>query len=355
MLRIHFTAADFARVRFAPRPAPLQELNTALMTMCRPDHDLLFDRWRRRLLRALPAAAEPLADLVPGGRAPQFLDVFHADLTEALDSARTWRPALVRAEIERVHAPHPGPAPQWVRALHRGDADAWRLLRRAQQAAFETALRPVWPVVQDLHQAEFTRQALTVAEHGTAAALTALVPGSRLHEGVWEVAAPRVGDLHLRGRGLVLQPTFHWTGHPLVAEPPDGPAFLTYPAGPGLPLAPSGAAGTDEALAEVLGRTRRDILLLLADEHTTSGLARRLGVSNATASAHAAALRGAGLVSTVRAGRAVLHRRTALGGLLVRRHPRPAPDMPAQQTSPHPSGDLDAALRRPRPTPPAPP
>lgn len=68
----------------------------------------------------------------------------------------------------------------------------------------------------------------------------------------------------------------------------------------------------------MLGRTRLGILLLLAEEHTTSGLARRLGVSNATASAHTAALRGAGLITTVRAGRAVLHRRTALGGLLVR-------------------------------------
>ncbi|KOG64930.1 regulator, partial [Streptomyces varsoviensis] len=78
---------------------------------------------------------------------------------------------------------------------------------------------------------------------------------------------------------------------------------------------PSDAEG---ALAGVLGRTRLDALLVLAEEHTTTGLARRLDVSNATASAHAAALRGAGLVTTVRAGRAVLHRRTALGSLLVR-------------------------------------
>lgn len=99
----------------------------------------------------------------------------------------------------------------------------------------------------------------------------------------------------------------------------EAPLILTYPAGPGLPLPPAGAGGTDDALAGVLGRTRVDILLLLAEEHTTSELARRLGVSNATASAHTAALRGAGLITTVRAGRAVLHQRTALGGLLVRR------------------------------------
>ncbi|MFI8997636.1 ArsR/SmtB family transcription factor [Streptomyces sp. NPDC053542] len=320
MIRIHFTATDFARVRFAPRPAPLQELNVALMRMCRPGDDPLFGRWRRRLLRSLPAAAAPLGELVPGVAAPKFIDVFSDDLTEGLDTVRASRPALVRSEIERVYAQHPGSPPLWIHHLYRGDADAWQLLRRAQRAAFETALRPVWPLVQDLHQQEFTRYALTAAEHSTAAALTALVPGSQLHENIWELAAPWDSDRTLGGRGLVLQPTFHWTGHPLIADPPDGPLFLTYPAGPGLPLHPDAAGGAHGALARILGRTRLDILLLLAEEDTTSGLARRLGVSNATVSAHTAALRGAGWITTVRAGRSVLHRRTALGGLLVRGH-----------------------------------
>lgn len=320
MIRIHFTATDFARIRFAPRPAPLQELNVALMRMCRPGDEPLFGRWRQRLLRSMPASAEPLADLVPGAEAPKFIDVFSDDLAQGLDTVRTSRPALVRSELERVYARHPGrPSPLWIRNLHRGDADAWQLLRRAQQAAFETVLRPIWPLIQDLHREEFSRYALTVAENGTAAALTELVPGSQLHENIWKFEAPRESDLTLGGRGLVLQPTFHWTGHPLVADLPDGPLFLTYPTGPGLPLAPDTAGGAHGALARMLGRTRLDILLLLAEEHTTSGLARRLGVSNATASAHTAALRGAGWITTVRAGRAVLHQRTGLGSLLVQR------------------------------------
>ncbi|MCC3773125.1 ArsR family transcriptional regulator, partial [Streptomyces sp. UNOC14_S4] len=192
--------------------------------------------------------------------------------------------------------------------------------------AFETVLRPVWGVVQDLHRAEFTRHALTAAAHGAGAALTEAVPGSRLHGdgGVWEVPAPGERDVAAGGRGLVLVPTFHGTGHPVLAEPPDGgPLFLTYPAGPGLPPAATAADGPEDALAAVLGRTRLGVLLLLAEEHTTGGLARRLRVSDATASAHAAALRGAGLVGTVRAGKAVLHRRTPLGDLLVRGLPRP--------------------------------
>ncbi|MEV4443369.1 helix-turn-helix domain-containing protein [Streptomyces sp. NPDC049577] len=319
-LRIRFTAEDFSRVRFAPRPAPLQELNAALMKMCSGDDELLFERWRRRLLRSLPRAAEPLGDLVPGTVAPGFLDVFSDTLEDGLETVRAARPELVRSEIERAYARHAAPAPLWVRDLHRGDSDAWRLLHRAQQAAFETALRPVWPVVQDLHHAEFTRHALTVAEHGIGTALAGLLPGARLRDGLWALAAPGERTVELRGRGLVLVPTFHWTGHPLIADLPGHPLFLTYPAGPGLPLVPPEAGGAGDALAGVLGRTRCEMLLLLAREHTTSDLARRLGVSNATVSAYTAALRGAGLITTVRAGRAVLHHRTALGSLLVRQH-----------------------------------
>ncbi|MFF9784745.1 ArsR/SmtB family transcription factor [Streptomyces nigrescens] len=317
MIRVHFTAADFAQVRFAPRPAPLQELNVALMKMCSPDDMLLFGRWRRRLLQSLPPAVQPLSDLVPAEVAPNFLDVFSDSLKEGLDTVRASPPELVRAEIERVYARQPTPAPLWLRDLYRGDGGAWRLLRRAQHAAFDTALRPVWPLVQDLHRAEFTRHALTVAEHGIGAALTELVPGARLHENVWEFEASYERDITLGGRGVLLLPTFHWTGPPLIADLPGRPVAVTYPAGPGLPLSPGGAVDSDEALAGVLGRTRFDTLLLLGEEHTTSALARRLNVSNATASAHTAALRGAGLITSTRAGRAVLHRRTALGSLLV--------------------------------------
>ncbi|MBO8191019.1 winged helix-turn-helix transcriptional regulator [Streptomyces oryzae] len=331
MTRICFTAEDLARVRFASRPAPLQELNAAMSTLCGRDHAVLLGRWRRRLFHALPPAAAPFADLVPAGEAPAFIDIFSDDLKDGLESVRASRPELVRSELERVHAKHPSPPPRWIHRLHRGDADAWQLLSRAQHTAFETVLRPVWPLVQDLHHQEFVRYAATVAERGIGAALAALVPGSRLTDGVWHLEAPGAHDIALGGRGVVLLPTFHLTRHPVVADLPGGPLHVTYPAGPGLPLPVSAAGRSDGALAEVLGRTRLEALLLLADEHTTSGLARRLGVSNATASAHTAALRGAGLISTARAGRAVLHRRTELGSLLV--HQRRSP--PGRPSSNH--------------------
>ncbi|MFC8509509.1 helix-turn-helix domain-containing protein [Streptomyces sp. NPDC057411] len=315
MLRIHFTADDASRVRFAPRPAPLQELHAALTTAVVPRREPLFGPWRGRVLRALPAAAEPLADLVPAGRPPRFLDVLGDTLDTGFERIRATSPDVVRAELERVYGA--GPAPRWIHGLHAGDETAWRTVRRAQRAAYETVLAPVWPVVQDLHREEFARHALALAEHGLAAALRDLAPGSRFRAGVWEWPGAEVRDVRLAGRGLVLLPTFHHPAGPLLQDLPGHPVVLTYPAGPGFPPVPDGPSAPDEALPGVLGRTRAQLLHLLTAPHTTTELARALRVSNATASAHAAALRRAGLVTTSRAGKSVRHERTALGTLLV--------------------------------------
>ncbi|MER5771974.1 ArsR/SmtB family transcription factor [Streptomyces sp. NPDC001985] len=347
MIRIHFTAADFARVRFAPRPSPLQELNATLVMMGRPHDELLYGRWRRRLLQSLPDGSAPLKDLAPTHEAPGFLNVVDDTLQGGIESMRGSRPELVRSGLEQLYPTRSAPA--WIRDLYRGDAHAWQLLRRAQRLAFDAALRPVWPLVEDLHQAEFTRHALTVAEHGIGATLTGLFPSSWPQEDIWELRVPGNQDIKLDGHGILLMPTFHLTGPPCLSHVPERPLVLKYPAGPGLPLTPDGVGSAEEALAEVLGRTRFGILLLLADEHTTGGLARRLEVSNATVSAHTAALRGSGLITTVRAGRAVLHRRTALGDLLIRRHTEapPAAALTAPAPRRHPAAEGGSRLRPP--------
>ncbi|MFF1506256.1 ArsR/SmtB family transcription factor [Streptomyces sp. NPDC058326] len=314
-MRVRFTEGDYTRVRFAARPSPVPELHAALLMLGAPHEELLFGRWRGRLLRALPGAAAPLADLAPDGAAPAFLDVLGETREDGFSLIRSAPPALVRSGITRVYAGRRR-VPAWVRGLYDGDADAWRTLERAQRAAYETVLAPVWPLVQDLHRAEFTRHALAVAEEGLGAALAAVAPGSRLREGVWSWPGRDGREIRLGGRGLVLLPTFHWRGGPLVQDLPDRPVVLTYPAGRGLPPAPSCGA-PDEALAGVLGRTRTELLRALTEPRTTTELARRTGVSNATASAHASALRAAGLITTTRTGRTVHHERTPLGALLI--------------------------------------
>ncbi|WP_282695593.1 winged helix-turn-helix domain-containing protein [Streptomyces sp. CC208A] len=210
-----------------------------------------------------------------------------------------------------------GPAPAWVRSLHAGGAEGWETLARAQRAAYGAVLAPVWGRVQDLHRAEFARHAVALAEGGPEAAPAALAPGSRLRGGVWEWPGG-AGEVRLGGRGLVLLPTFHWRGAPLVQDVPGRPVVLAYPAGPGLPPVPEDLGRPEEALAGVLGGTRAALLRALPGPRTTTELAAALGGSAATVSAHTAALRGAGLLTTARTGRSVHHSLTPVAELPLR-------------------------------------
>lgn len=118
---------------------------------------------------------------------------------------------------------------------------------------------------------------------------------------------------------------------------PDLTPVLVYPvehAPCGLPLRPgqrpalapgagAGAAsasgvGSARTLGKLVGQTRSAVLLEVGGGCTTSELARRVGVSLASASQHASVLREAGLVHTLRQGSAVLHTLTPLGAALLR-------------------------------------
>jgi DNA-binding transcriptional ArsR family regulator len=107
---------------------------------------------------------------------------------------------------------------------------------------------------------------------------------------------------------------------PFVAGPRvlvggEGPATLVLPAS--RPL----SGTSDAALPQVFGRTRAAVIQLVgADgELTTGALAARLGVSAASASQHATALRGAGLITSERRGKTVHHALTPLGERFLRR------------------------------------
>ncbi|WP_127354642.1 ArsR/SmtB family transcription factor [Actinacidiphila soli] len=117
----------------------------------------------------------------------------------------------------------------------------------------------------------------------------------------------------LNGRGLLLLPSMIWAGTPLVAPTADGPTLLIYSAITPRPLldAPADA----DPLA---GRTRATALRLLTRAHTTTDIARALGVSPSSASEHATALRNARLITTRREGKVVWHACTPLGLDLLR-------------------------------------
>ena len=82
---------------------------------------------------------------------------------------------------------------------------------------------------------------------------------------------------------------------------------------PGGGTAPRPRVVRDRPLIGLLGRTRADLLGLTASEHTTTELAQALKVGAATISGQTRALRAAGLISTTRVGKCVLHSLTPWG------------------------------------------
>jgi DNA-binding transcriptional ArsR family regulator len=73
----------------------------------------------------------------------------------------------------------------------------------------------------------------------------------------------------------------------------------------------------DDALDRLVGRTRAELLRVLAEPATTTWLSARFRMSLGGIGGHLAVLRESGLVTRERSGRSVLYRRTAVGDVLV--------------------------------------
>ena len=159
------------------------------------------------------------------------------------------------------------------------------------------------------HRDDLRFRAWQLAAKGVAETVDGLHPAIRWRDGVVEVDGPLDADVELAGRGLQLMPSLWtrpaFTGH--WARP-----TLVYPLGRFAWMAPTAIETEGDPLAAVLGTTRAWVLRALAHEHTTSGLARVLGISLASASTHAAVLRDAGLVTSRRQGQSVRHTLTSL-------------------------------------------
>lgn len=205
----------------------------------------------------------------------------------------------------------------WVSDLAYGRRAALKELAAAMRAYHDRVLAPLWPSVQKVVSAELTSRAWELAAHGAEATLNSLHPQIRWRDGALDVHAPGDFDLDLQGRGLRLMPSI-WTRSavPVSWRQPT----LVYP----IRAASWGqlpASNHHDRLATALGATRARVLQALTNAHSTTELARAIGVSPASASAHAAALRGAGLVTTQRNGQAVRHELTELGRAMTSANP----------------------------------
>ncbi|GIF66045.1 transcriptional regulator [Asanoa ishikariensis] len=325
MLRIHFTRDDVARTRVAPGADPVWELILSLQLFQgrRADRDPLLAGWRREVAAGLRhgddgASVRLLFALnPPQGYFPDFLTPFEsrAGLLPGLDAIRSTPAANLRRDLTLLAAGNRLPAS--AGDLARGDVATLHRLTASMEDYRALALAPYWSRIESAVEADRSQRARAMLADGADGLLTSLRPAMRWDGQVLEVRHyPADRDLYLDGRGLLLVPAFFCARTPVSLVDPNLPPVLVYPverlggldqpAEPGRP-----------ALAALLGRTRARVLEVVAGGCSTGEIARRLEVSAAAASQHAAVLRNAGLLVSRRDGNTMVHTLTPLGRAML--------------------------------------
>lgn len=320
-LLIHFTAEDMARTRLVTRPDPLWELISSLHRLQTRRGYPAYEGWHLRVRRDIARSGlagvirSRLLSVVPlGGYFPDFLTPGPVvDLDQGIDLVLGAEPARMRQELGRLASP-PGTA-AWLDDLAAGRSDALCELGDAMRRYFRIAIAPYWTDVSGSVSSERALRGATVLDHGVGRILDDL--GSRAQ---WEPPVlaidgyPRDGNLHLGGRGLTLIPSYFCWRDPITLANPDLPPTLVYPAHRQRSGHPSPRS---RKLGPLIGTTRLEVLLATTHGVTTGELARRVGISPATASHHATVLREAGLVDSQRQGNQVVHRLSPTGAELL--------------------------------------
>ncbi|AXG77731.1 ArsR/SmtB family transcription factor [Streptomyces paludis] len=331
MLRIHFTEKDLARVRMAAGPDPLWETILSFHRIRDRRAPLAYGEWRREARSRLNGETSLLSALVPQrGYFPDFLTPGQGGLglDAGLDALRATAPDRIRGELALLRASGARPARKdgtrparqdpGGRLATLADSGPGHLGRLVEviRTYHRAAVEPYWAHVRARVEADRALRGRALLDGGADELLCSLPPMVRWRGQVLEADYPVERELSLGGRGLLLQPSFFCRTTPVVYRDPALAPVLVYPVTHSEPLPLTERAGP--SLGRLVGHTRSAVLRAIEHGCTTSELARRTGVSLASASQHAGVLREAGLISTLRYGNAVLHTLTPLGGALLR-------------------------------------
>jgi DNA-binding transcriptional ArsR family regulator len=221
------------------------------------------------------------------------------------------------------------------------DLDLWRksapkpyqglLVNRGEETKLVSGLRsfyhsliaPDWPAIRQLLREEIEARSMDLGCYGVDHVLATLHPRLAWEHPVLTLKAASVQptvEVNLNGRGLILVPSAYWRSTFATKLNAWDPLVVVYP----LKVHHRGQGpipARRDALSDLMGRTRTSVLVTLLSSPglSTSALAQVCGISAASASEHARALRRAGLLSTTRRGRQVEHELSNLGRRLVER------------------------------------
>jgi DNA-binding transcriptional ArsR family regulator len=194
-------------------------------------------------------------------------------------------------------------------------ADAAGITGRAAEVFAECWVRfvePDWPRRRAILERDIRHRAGVIAVSGWRHVLEGMASGVQWvgHDAI-RFSTQTYADRHIGSDGLVFVPHTGLSGR-WTCESPSRIAFV-YPAKGALADHSSGSGG----VARLLGQRRARIVAEVRMPAAPSQLAAVLGVSLGTVSAHLAALRAAGIVTTRRSGRAVYYELTSVGNDLA--------------------------------------
>jgi DNA-binding transcriptional ArsR family regulator len=318
MIQLRLSSAVLARTRFAY--SPLAEAAKSLYVVhsgaVHPLHRGWYDRVRGELRRTdndLLRAVVP-----PGGHVAEFLFVgatgIETTIEDQLQLVASWPHAHFLSELEQAWR-GVGVSPAARRQLE--DPDAPQRVAEELDRYWQRVLAPYWPRLRGVLDADVAYRLDRLARGGIGALLADLHPSLQVTDQASQIKSVTDGDID--GDGLTLVPCVFvwprlWVELGLLGEP-----SLTYGArGIGTLWADRPAEpDREDALGELLGRSRAEILVSLRSPRSTTDLAREIGLTAATVSSHLAILRRSGLVTSWRSGRRVLYQRTALASMMV--------------------------------------
>lgn len=327
-MTIRFGLDDLTRVGFTI--SPMQHLVFGAWFRDSRDSGYAAQRWWRSVRRRVPEAAR-LFLAVANAHPAYVLDLLTPpvalttgyrliSLADELDAIRSTGRDQLEAEVRAVAAM--GAALPALRGLVDDNRGLERLTDSAH-ALFHACLADDWVDMQSRLRVDVDRRRATLGSAGLAEMLTGIHPGWQDPSTLTLHFSHGHGDVAVAadGSGLLLAPNLFRTGRISPVVNAWQRSMILYPADLGTSLATPPAA--DDSLAALLGRGRAAALRHIAAECTTAELALRMRVSAPTASVHAATLRAAGLVTTVRNGRSVLHSLTPTGAELLAINPAP--------------------------------
>jgi DNA-binding transcriptional ArsR family regulator len=319
MLRFEVGGEDLLRSRFAL--SPLFELDGLLRRLAGLSQHRLPGPWLTRVtppyrrLRQDPAFRAAMALHTPG-RGAAFTAPPPQGLTQTVDDDLTAVRATplpqARAEIDGLKPVADDEAQAVLDA-----PDVVQRLADALELAWHELLAPDWLQLRAICERDVVHRAGLLGRGGWLAALDGLHARVRWRDqGIDVLRSTGDRTIDLKGEGLLFVPSvFVWPGVAVHYEDP-WPKALVYPAR-GVAALWETTVPDPGALAELLGRTRAQLLTTLDTPASTTQLARSLGLAVGAVGDHLTVLRKARLLDRVRTGRSVLYHRTPIGDALA--------------------------------------